>query len=352
MLAAAALLLAGLAAQTPEYQGADSVLTVVREAGQPAAPVVTLRDWRIRRAHILENMQKVMGPMPGLEHVVPLDIQYEAETDRGAYVEHRLTYATETWDRTPALLLVPKHIVAQAPAAVALHQTWNEGKAIVADTNGPLPNLEYGRELAERGYVVLAPDYPGFGDYVACRKALYENGYVSCTMKGVWNHMRAVDLLQSLDYVDPGRIGAIGHSLGGHNTLFLAAFDERVRVAVTSCGFNRFADYYEGDITGWSHDGYMPRIAEVYEKDPAKMPFDFPEILAAIAPRAVFVNAPVGDANFAVVGVHAAVRLAQPAFTLTAAHPGLHAVHPDAEHDFPTPERMEAYAFMDSVLKR
>jgi cephalosporin-C deacetylase-like acetyl esterase len=48
-------------------------------------------------------------------------------------------------------------------------------------------------------------------------------------MKGIVNHRRAVDVLQSLPYVDRQRIGAIGHSLGGHNTLFVAAFDERIR---------------------------------------------------------------------------------------------------------------------------
>ena len=42
-------------------------------------------------------------------------------------------------------------------------------------------------------------------------------------MKGIWNHMRAVDLLQSLDEVDNDRIGCIGHSLGGHNTLYVGA---------------------------------------------------------------------------------------------------------------------------------
>jgi dienelactone hydrolase len=292
-----------------------------------------------------------MGEMPPSDKQVPLDIQIDGETDCGVYTQYHLTYATEPWDRTPALLLVPKEIAGKAPAMIALHQTWTDGKAIVADRNGSLPHLEYGRELAERGYVVLAADYPGFGEYVDCRKALYENGYVSCTLKGIWNHMRGVDLLQSLDYVDPSRIGAIGHSLGGHNTLFLAAFDDRIQVAVTSCGFTNFAYYYGGDLTGWSHDGYMPRIATEYGKNPAAMPFDFSEVLAAIAPRAVFVNAPVGDANFDVTGVHAAVRMAQPAFTITGAKHPIVSRYPDAEHDFPDSERMAAYAFIDTVLK-
>jgi len=56
------------------------------------------------------------------------------------------------------------------------------------------------------------------------------------------------------------------------------------------------------------------------------MPFDFPELLAALAPRALFVNAPLHDSNFDVDGVRECV----------AAYHGKHleAVYPDAEHDF------------------
>ena len=52
-------------------------------------------------------------------------------------------------------------------------------------------------------------------------------------------------------------------------------FDERVKVAATSCGFNSFRKYMGGNLSGWSHNGYMPRIKERYDCDPAKMPFDF-----------------------------------------------------------------------------
>jgi len=217
---------------------------------------------------------------------------------------------------------------------------------------GDKPHRSYASELTERGYVTLAPDYPGFGDYGTARKALYEHGYVSCTMKGIWNHMRAVDLLQSLPMVDPERIGCIGHSLGGHNTLFLGVFDPRIKVMVSSCGFNAFAKYYEGNLTGWTHDGYMPRIALVYGKDPTRMPFDFTEILGALAPRYVFVNAPLHDANFEVSGVEDCIRAAQPVYGLYGVAERLAVVYPDAEHDFPDAEREQAYAFIDGALRK
>jgi hypothetical protein len=166
-------------------------------------------------------------------------------------------------------------------------------------------------------------------------------GYASATMKGIVNHMRAIDLLASLPEVDPGRIAAVGHSLGGHNALFLAAFDARVRAVVTSCGFTSFHKYKGGDLAGWSHRGYMPRIASEYGNSPDRMPFDFDDVLEAISPRPVFVNAPLRDDNFDASGVDDAVRAAGGGNTVV--------VHPDAAHDFPPRVRQQAWAFLDGV---
>ncbi|HQL94821.1 MAG TPA: alpha/beta fold hydrolase, partial [Candidatus Hydrogenedentes bacterium] len=308
-------------------------------------PVSSREEWEGRRTRIMEGMQRVMGPLPGPEHVVPPDVRVLEETDFPAYTQRRITFAVEDWDRLPACLLIPKNIEGKAPAVLCLHPTSPLGKDVVTG-RGEGTNRNYAQELAERGFVTLAPDYPGFGDYVPARRELYDRGYKSATMKGIWNHMRCVDLLQSLPEVDPDRIGCVGHSLGGHNTLFLAAFDPRIRAAVTSCGFTSFAKYYGGDLTGWTHDGYMPAIASEFGKDPARMPFDFPGVLAAIAPRPLFINAPVLDANFDVSGVRDCVAAALPVYGLLGADGALCAEYPHDEHDFPEHVRKQAYGFL------
>jgi len=333
--------------EKPPFYADKKRLLVLLDGEGKEQPIVAAADWPRRRAHILANLQLVMGAMPSDDRKVPLDLQVYDEVKLQKYTRKTISYATEPGDRVPAFLLIPHELKKPAAAMLCLHQTTALGKQEPAGMG--LKNLAYAAELAERGFVTLAPDYPGFGDY---KIDAYEKGYVSTTMKGIWNHRRGVDLLRSLPDVAPERIGAIGHSLGGHNSLFAAVFEPRIRALVTSCGFNAFPKYFGGNLAGWSHKGYMPRIASEYGKDPKRMPFDFTEILGAIAPRRVFINAPLRDANFEVSGVRDCVAAARPVYDkLFRADDRLVAVYPDVGHEFPPQIRAAAYDFLDRWLR-
>ena len=310
-------------------------------------PIRNAADWAVRRNYILGAMQRVMGPLPDPARKVPLDMLVAEETHRSGYTIRRITFAVEKGDRVPAYLLIPHYRKGRVPAVLCLHQTTAAGKAEPAGITGS-EKLKYAAELAQRGFVTLAPDYPNFGDY---KVDPYAMGYRSATMKGIWNHMRAVDLLQTLPQVDRNRIGSVGHSLGGHNTLFLAAFDTRIKAAVTNCGFTSFAKYYGGNLAGWSHKGYMPAIESEFGKDPARMPFDFPEVLAAIAPRAVLAIAPLRDSNFEVSGVKDCVASASQVYRLLDAESALQALYPDCAHEFPDDIRKQAYDWLKANLQ-
>ncbi|MFW5867069.1 MAG: alpha/beta hydrolase [Armatimonadota bacterium] len=322
----------------PVYEDRSNLMHVIDEDGA-RQPVRTVDDWRVRRSHILENMQRVMGPHPERDPDLPLEVEVTAEERGDGWLRRTITFMAERGDRVPAHLLIPDEPT--GAGALCLHQTTEIGKDEPAGLGGK-PNLQYARELAERGFVALAPDYPGYGDY---HVDPYRMGYASATMKGIVNHERCVDLLASLDEVDAGRIGCVGHSLGGHNALFVAAFDDRIRAIVSSCGFGSFHRYDGGYLKGWSHDGYMPRIATEYHRDPEQMPFDFTEALGAMAPRHVFINAPVAD-SFTLEAVTDCLEAARPVYALHDATDRLVAAHPDCGHDFPGNIREEAYVFL------
>jgi dienelactone hydrolase len=297
-------------------------------------------------------MELVMGKLPA-PSPLPLDLKVDGETRLEKYTRKHVTFVTEADDRLPGWLLVPHGASAddKRPAMICLPGSSAPGKDRPAGLT-ERADMAYGHELAERGYVCLVLDYPLLhtSEYKTDPYALK---YDSATMKGIVNHRRGVDVLQSLPFVDPGAIGVIGHSLGGHNALFLAVFDERVKAVVSSCGYNVFAKHNGGNISAWSSRYYMPRIKTVYGDDPAKIPFDFTEVLAALAPRPVFTNAPLHDApDFEVSGVRDCQTAALPVYRdIFQAADRLEVHYPDAGHAFPDAERRAAYAFLDKHLR-
>ncbi len=192
------------------------------------------REWQKARAQTLTGMQLVMGALPKPKRLPP-SVKILAVTETANFTRTKIQYLAEPGDYVDAYLLVPQGLKHKAPALLCLHQTTSLGKDEPAGLGGH-PDLHYAQELAERGYVCIVPDYPYLGENTFDP---YQHGYVSCTMKGIVNHRRAIDILQSLPPVNPHRIGCIGHSLGGHNTLFVAAFDKRIKAMVTSCGFTK-----------------------------------------------------------------------------------------------------------------
>ncbi|MFN0055102.1 MAG: alpha/beta hydrolase family protein [Planctomycetales bacterium] len=312
-------------------------------------PIQSVADWERRREHILQAMQVVMGPLPDPSKKVPLDIQTTAEVQVGEVIRRKIHYATEKSDRVAAYLFLPARTGAdKLPAILCLHQTVKIGKEEPAGLGGN-PNLHYALHLAQRGYVTLAPDYPSFGEHPYDFDP--KHGYTSGTMKAIWDNQRGIDLLQSLDAVDPQRIGCIGHSLGGHNTMFTAAFDPRIKALVSNCGFTRFHKYYGGALKGWTSDRYMPLIDRRYGNDPDRVPFDFTEIVAAFAPRPFLASAPVRDDNFEVSGVRDVIAAAKPIYELYGKPEHLEAIYPKSAHDFPADARDVAYRFFDQYLK-
>ena len=318
--------------------------------------VQTREDWQKRRAEILRGMQAVMGPLPGAEKRCALDVKIEEEVDAGDHIRRKLTYASEPGGRAQAYLLIPKAALernAKFPAVLCLHGTDNVvgHRSIVEE--GHKTNRTYALELTKRGYVTLAPAYPQLADYQPDLKAL---GYASGTMKAIWDNIRGLDLLDSLPFVKAGAYAAIGHSLGGHNSVYTAVFDDRIQAVVSSCGLDSYLDYYGGKPElwehgkGWCQDRYMPRLAD-YKGRLADIPFDFHELIGALAPRRVLISAPLGDSNFKWQSVDKIVKAALPVFKLHDAAAYLRVLHPDCPHDFPTEIREQAYAWIDAALK-
>lgn len=350
LIAAAFLPVCLIAAEIPVIRGLSRTdLLQVRDAQWQVKTVTKPKEWEGRRKEAREAFESVSGKLPGDDKRCPLDVKVEEETDCGTYVRRLISYQSSPGGRVPAYLCLPKAALAgkAAPAVLCLHPTENSiGHKVVVGLGGK-PHRQYAAELAERGYVTLSPSYPLLAQYQPDLKAL---GFSSGTMKAIWDNVRGLDLLETLPEVKKeAGFATIGHSLGGHNSIFTAVFDERLKVIVTSCGFDSVLDYYGGNIKGWVQERYMLKMGD-YLGHPQDVPFDYYELIAVLAPRRVFINAPLRDGNFKWDSVDRVVAAAKPVFNLHGVPDNISVRHPDSEHDFPDQERFEAYQVIEQVL--
>jgi len=330
----------------PTYRDHHDLLHYV-DANDERQPVRSREDWLIRQKHILAHWRRVAGLQPGESFRTPLDVKTLEERQIGSVTARKVSYQSDPFDRVPAWLLLPERSKeAKLPAILCLHQTTQRGKDETIGLAGR-ESMHYGLELAQRGYVVICPDYPSLGEHAYDFAANPE--FVSGTLKAVWDNQRAVDLLASLPEVDAERIGVIGHSLGGHNAIFTALTELRLKAIVSSCGFTRLD---RDDVPSWNGPRYLPRIATEFENDAARLPFDFTELVAVLAPRAFLACAATEDDDFDVRGVREVMAEAGKVYKLLDAEAKLQAEYPASPHDFPESARKRAYEFLDRQLRR
>ncbi|MHC4400262.1 MAG: dienelactone hydrolase family protein [Planctomycetota bacterium] len=264
--------------------------------------VETVQDWREHRRVLKGRYLELIRddrkpPKPPLALA-----RHESVVVDGAYTRWLVSYNVERDERAHAFLGVPLHRDGKAPAVVALHGTYPKGKERAAGLVDN-PDKAYLDHLCRRGYVVIAPDHFVAGHRVP-PEGPYETGRFhqkhpewTAVGKFTYEHSIAIDVLQSLDEVDPERIGALGHSLGGHGTIFLAAYDERIRAAACNCGGSFFR--HNPKVEAWARDHWYVYIKHIRPGllEGNLPPIDFHEIIALIAPRAFLDLSGLNDGN-------------------------------------------------------
>lgn len=248
-------------------------------------------DWQARKKLLRERYlalirddQKPAKPPLALE-------THESVSVDGKYTRRLISYAVEADERAHAYLAIPERLGGPAPAVVVLHGTYKNANRGVAglDEGYELPILD---DLARRGYLVIAPEHfvaghrtPPEGTYDTAR-FYQKHPEWTAVGKFTYEHSIAVDVLASLKEVDAERIGAIGHSLGGHGTFFLAAYDPRIRASCCNCGATFFRHNKTADA--WARDHWYIYFKHIRPDmlEGRLPPIDMHEIIALIAPRA------------------------------------------------------------------
>jgi dienelactone hydrolase len=233
----------------------------------------------------------------------PLELEvHESVVVENAYTRKLISYNVEKGERAHAYLGIPLKLDGKAPGIVALHGTFAEG---IKRTAGLVenPDKAYLDHLARRGYIVIAPEHfvsghriPPEGPYHT--KRFYEkHPEWTAVGKFTYEHSIAIDVLETLEEVDHDKIGALGHSLGGQGTMFLAAYDERIKAAAANCAAPTLR--HNERVTDWARDHwyiYLKHIRPGLLKKEMP-PVGFHDIISLIAPRAFLDLSATNDGN-------------------------------------------------------
>jgi dienelactone hydrolase len=243
--------------------------------------ITNLEQWKGRREELRRWWLNFLGPLPAEgKRVPPLTVLEEDQT--GGVVRQLVRYEAEPGMPTEAYLLRPAKITSKAPGIAVFHSTVNYTIRQPAGLEGP-PEKFFGLRFAQKGCVCFCPR--NFLWPKISQERLDANGETNkfldrCPQskgmaKMLYDSLVAVDILAALPEVDPSRLGCAGHSLGAKESLYLAAFDERMKATVSS----------EGGIgtkfSNWDAPWYLgPSI-----KEPG-FTREHHELLALVAPRA------------------------------------------------------------------
>ncbi len=325
---------------------------------------VNASAWQAQREELKRRILEILGPFP--EEVPDLDPSTVEETQCDGYMRRKVLYQTQPGESVPAYLMIPDGITGPRPVAFCIHPTTRgSGKDRVAGVWGIAPHTppdasrSYAHELAQRGYVVLAPDfltdgervYPGWKPYHT--RPFYEaNPEWSAVGKNIWDAMRGIDFLETVPEADMSRIATVGHSFGGHHSVFIAAFDDRVSCVAANGGV--MAWYTKGAELHWARPldswyTYINKLRPYLEDESVALPFRFYEFMALVAPRPILSMSSDEDGE----------RLEDMGFTYTEARKVWGALgaadramfyHYPGPHDFPTNVRDIAYAWLHRWL--
>jgi dienelactone hydrolase len=212
-----------------------------RTRDEEIAKLKTASDWQKRQQVIKNKLTEIIGDFPKKEALNP---EITGVIQKEGYRIEKIIYESVPGFYETGCLYIPDKLNGKAPAILNVmghdQYSFREEYYQVIITN-----------LVKKGMIVFAIDPLGQGEHVqyydpkikfsAIGYSVIEHSYFGnvCFLSGVssakyfiWDGMRAIDYLLTRKEVDPERIGVTGFSGGGTVTAYLAAFDDRVKVAV------------------------------------------------------------------------------------------------------------------------
>ena len=267
--------------------------------------VNTPEAWAAKREEIRQRVLWVLGELPSCDLPTAITLTPEEQYDRvyrfkteGGLVTERLpidaklichlTHRAEARGKLPVVIYCHAY---DDQRGFAWHRNYGWGTSV-------------GERLAERGFLAIEFDQFGYGTRNRdCDLAFFaRNPRQSALGVMVQDVRRIIDLLRGVDIANTGKVMVIGYSLGGAVALHAAALDERIYAVASGCGMGSMRLDVHGEATEglkrYSHlRPTLPRLGFFVGQE-KRVPYDYHEVLALIAPRPALILAPLLDQDW------------------------------------------------------
>lgn len=249
-----------------------------------------LSSWR-------KEKQKQFHKMIGIDRYLnqartPLNVVTTGSLQRDGYTIKKLYFESLPGLFVTGNLYIPETNEASMPGIIYLCGHANKQK---------VHYKEHPRRFAQLGFVTLVLDTIQFGEVFGVHRGTHSHGMYDWISKGysssaveIWNAIRAIDLLEELEMVDPQRIGMTGQSGGGSISWWTMCADDRVRTIASSCGVGTIATHVREEGINTHCDCVSP-----------SNPYGWSLIEAStlLAPRPVLIVSPDEDKHFQIKAV-------------------------------------------------
>ena len=304
----------------------------------------TKAEWEARRPELRRQFLDMAGLDP-LPERTPLKATVTGTLDRGGVTIEKLHFQSRPGLYVTGNLYRPTAGGAKLPAVLYVCGHSNRGR----DGNKSAFQ-DHGYWFAQNGYVCLVIDTLQLGEVAGQHHGTYNLGRFwwhsrGYTPAGVecWNGMRAIDYLCSRPEVDPERIGVTGISGGGATTVWVAAADERVKVAVPVSGMSDLESYVTNRVVNGHCDCMF--VHNTYR-------WEWTTILALFAPKPLLFANSDADPIFPMDGNRRIVARLRQCYAMLGAKDAVDEHVSPGGHDYRPDLRLAVFGFFHKHLKR
>lgn len=263
------------------------------------ADIQTLEDWKSKRGEYRRQLHEMLGldPLPEKTDLKPV---ITGRLEQEDFVVEKLHFQSRPGLYVTGNLYLPKKI--EKPLPTILYVCGHSVVKVDGVAMGAKAGYQHhGAWYARNGYACLTIDTLQLGEIEGIHHGTHRYGMWWWLNRGytpagveAWNCVRALDYLETRPEVDKTRFGVTGRSGGGAYSWWIAAIDERIKVAVPTAGITDMQNHVvDGCVEGHCDCMFM---VNTYR-------WDYPQVAAMIAPRPLLISNTDNDRIFPLDGV-------------------------------------------------